>query len=98
MGHIGYEFISGLIQDLHPCQHLVKCICDQLCLCIIRNGYLIILISVCQIIYRLGDPRKRFYKNSGKYITKQNGQCYYEPDDQDLPLLQLINGRSDLIG
>ena len=66
MGHIGYKLLSGFIKDFHTVDHLVECICDQLCLRIVRNTDLFIQHTICQVFNGLRHSRKWFYKYCGE--------------------------------
>ena len=92
MRHIGYKFLSGFIQGFHSGKHLIKCIRNQRCLCIIRNGDFFILISVCQIFDGFCYSGKRFHQNCGKDISQEYGQNYNNSNDQNSFLLQFPDG------
>ena len=98
MRHIGYKLLSGFIQRLHSRKHLVKCICDQSCLCIIRYRDLLILISVCKVLDCFRYPSKWLHQDRGKNITQKNGQHYNDTDDQNPFLLQFMDGCCHLTG
>ena len=98
MGHIGYKFISGFIQCLHTGKHLIKCVSNQRRLCIIRNGNLLILITVCQILDGFGNSCKWLHKYSGKHISKKRSKHNDNSCDQNALLLQFLNILSNLIG
>ena len=72
MGHIGYKLLSGFIKDFHTVDHLVECICDQLCLRIVRNTDFFIQHAICQVFNGLRHSCKWFYK----YCREQPCQKY----------------------
>ena len=72
MGHIGYKLLPGFIKNFHAVDHLVECICDQLCLRIVRNTDFFIQHAICQIFNGLRHSCKWFYK----YCREQPCQKY----------------------
>ena len=94
--HIGNKFLSRFIQHLHSSQHLVKRICDQSCLCIIRHRNIFILIAVCQILDCLCHSCKRLYKNRREDISKKNGKHNNASNNKNLSLFQCVNSRCNL--
>ena len=66
MGHIGYKLLPGFIKNFHAVDHLVECICDQLCLRIVRNTDFFIQHAICQVFNGLRHSCKWFYKYCGE--------------------------------
>ena len=97
MGHIGNKFLPGLVQDLHPCEHFVKGVCDQLCLRIIRHRDLFVLIAVGEVLYRLRNSCKRLYENGRQNISQKDRQSHNDAYDKDAALLQFIHDAAHLI-
>ena len=93
MGYVGDKFLSGFVQHFHPVQHLIKCIGDKLCLCIILYVNVPFLVSVCDILNGFGNFIKRFDQYAAGYIRKYNHNQCYKPLKQHAASVQIFDGR-----
>ena len=90
MGHIGYELLPGFVQNLHTVDHLVESICDQLCLCIVRNTDFFIQHTICQVLNGLRNSGKRFHKDCRQQPRQKYRKHYDHTDQHNASLFQFI--------
>ena len=78
MGHIGNEFLSGIIQYLHSSKHLIKSVTDMLCLDIFCYMNLFIRKSVLYLVDRFCDLFKWLQYISAQEKGNAKHQYHYQ--------------------
>ena len=102
MRHIGDKLISGIIQDTHPSQHLIKCLRQRPRLCISIFIEIMIVIPFCNRRNRPRDPLERSgHHKSQEKRQHQHHQYHGNPGHISFPIqhgqiiLNRIRGDTD---
>ena len=90
MGHIGNEFLSGIIQYLHSSKHLIKSVTNMLCLDIFCYMDLFIRKSVLYLIDRFCYLFKWFQYISAQEKGNAKHQYHYQNLYNICPALKIL--------